>query len=321
MNPLDWTGPEFLMLYVPLLVAGYVVARIAGRPRFSPDDPLALGKRLEPYEVALLSGAETFSNAVVTSLIHRGVFRAESDRLVPSATPPAQLASLERNVLKATKGQPVGLFGLGSILEAQEALLRERLVRKGLLVSEPEALRSRRIRVLVFGAVLALGVAKLVVGLMRDRPVGILFDLLVVGLVVGGWTLGRVKRGRTPLGDKTLAALQKEHQALRTTVSSEGSARTLSGAELALAVALFGTTALASSAREPMRQHLQHLGGADGFTGHTPDFGSTGTSSVSISGGGDSGGSDSGGGGGGGCGGCGGGGGGGCGGGGGGSSD
>jgi uncharacterized protein (TIGR04222 family) len=310
MNPLNWTGSEFLALYVPLLLVGYVVARALGRPpRPPPVDALQLGKRLEPYEVALLYGLEQFRDAVAASLVHRGVFRIEGSELIASQTPPADLTTLERNVLRASGRQPLSRALLAEALKAEAARLRERLIQKGLLLSEQEKFSSRKLPLLVFGGVLALGFAKLLVGLWRDRPVGFLFFLLIVGVI--GWvSLLKSKRGRTPLGDQVLAALAAEHESLRTTASSEGSLPTLSPAEVALAVALFGTTALASTQLASLRQYLRptqtnaststDAGGAD------CGGGDIGWSSVS-SGGSDSGGSgDSGGSSG--CGGCGGGG-------------
>ncbi len=97
---------------------------------------------------------------------------------------------------------------------------------------------------------------------------------------------------------------------LRTTTSSEGSLPTLSGAEVALAVALFGTSALAATQMTPLRTYLQQptTTGADGAeaswslnsSGSDTDYGSSASSSSGDGGGGDSGGSS--------CGGCGGGG-------------
>jgi hypothetical protein len=166
---------------------------------------------------------------------------------------------------------------------------------------------------------LAPGLAKLLVGLARDRPVAILFIVLLLG--AGAWlSLLKVKQGRTPAGDRTLELLRQEHAALRTTLSSEGSAPTLSGAEVALAVALFGTTALATPQLAPLRQRLQPMtspSSGSSSSGGVDDIGTDvsscggGDSGGSDSSGSDSGGGDSGGGsscGGGGCGGCGGGG-------------
>jgi uncharacterized protein (TIGR04222 family) len=318
MNPLDWTGTEFLTLYVPLLVVGFFVAKALRRPPRPPGEPLQLGKRLDPYEVALLHGLRHFRDAVAASLIHRGVFRVEGNELLASKTPPLDMTPLERNVLRASGRQPLSPALLATALEPEAARVREQLIQKGLLISKDQDRETRRTPLILFGLVLALGVAKTVVGLSRDKPVSWLIFLLVVGFI--GWALiAKQKRGRTPLGDMVLADLATEHAALRTTAAAEGSLPTLSGTEVALAVALFGTTALASTQMMPLRQYLQPMspatstsgggdfgcgGGDTGWStsssGWSSDSGSSDSSSSSDSGGSDSGG--------GGCGGCGGGG-------------
>jgi uncharacterized protein (TIGR04222 family) len=323
MNPLNWTGTEFLTLYVPLLVVGFVWAKAMARPPRPPHgDGLELGKRLDPYEVALLRGVGPFRDAVAASLVHRGVFQVEGTELVVSKTPPADMTPLERSVVRASGRQPLSRTLLATALQPEVARMRERLIQQGLMFSEDESRARRRLPLLGFSAVLALGIAKVGVGIVRDRPVGFLLFVLTLGLI--GWvTLLALKRGRTPLGDRVLSALAAEHEALRTTASTEGSLPTLSGPEVALAVALFGTTALATTQMASMRQYLQTpppaastsggsgggdcgCGGGDSSWSSSDSSSSDSSWSSSDSGSSDSGSSDSGGGGG--CGGCGGGG-------------
>jgi hypothetical protein len=73
MNPLDWTGPNFLALYVALIVAialiGFLLRSIG------PHDPMpdAEAEKLDPYEIAFLAGGWPAAiHAAVTSLVHRG---------------------------------------------------------------------------------------------------------------------------------------------------------------------------------------------------------------------------------------------------------
>ncbi|MDY7230060.1 TIGR04222 domain-containing membrane protein [Hyalangium rubrum] len=257
MNPLDWSGTQFLLMYVPLMVVGYVVAWGLRRPSQQSDAaPDAIAQRLEPYEVALLKGFKTFRDAVTASLVHRGVFLIQDEELFPSTKPPSGMTRLEQSVHRAARGRSLARSELANILQTEAEPLREQLVRKGLLVDAKEAHEKRRVPAIVFGAVLALGAAKLALGLVRDRPVGILFFLLILGLI-GFVSIFKMKIGRTPLGDKTLKSLVSKHEPLRTTAATEGSLPTLSGTEVALAVALFGTSAMAASQMEPLRRYLQ----------------------------------------------------------------
>jgi uncharacterized protein (TIGR04222 family) len=257
MNPLNWTGEEFLTLYIPLLVVGFFWARSLTRPPHKPHgDVLELGKSLDPFEVALLRGVGPFRDAVAASLVHRGVFTVEATELIASKTPPGDMTPLEKSVVRASGRQPLSRTLLATALQPETARMREKLIRKNLLYSEDESRARRKVPLLMFSAVLALGIAKLGVGIARGRPVGILVFVLILGLI--GWVvLLSLKRGRTPLGNRVLRELAAEHAALRTTASAEGSLPTLSGPEVALAVALFGTAALATTQMASMRQYLQ----------------------------------------------------------------
>ncbi|HEX8701777.1 MAG TPA: TIGR04222 domain-containing membrane protein [Myxococcaceae bacterium] len=257
MNPLNWTGEQFLTLYLPLLVVGFIWAKSLTRPPYKlHGDVLDIGKSLEPFEVALLRGVGPFRDAVAASLVHRGVFEVEGTELVASKKQRTDMTSLEKSVVRASGGQPLSRTLLATTLQAEVARMREKLIQKNLLYSEDEARARRKLPLIGFSAVLVLGIAKLGVGIVRERPVGILIVALIFGLI--GWVLLlQLKKGRTPLGNRVLSALASEHTALRTTATTEGSLPTLSGPEVALAVALFGTTALATTQMAPMRQYLQ----------------------------------------------------------------
>ena len=135
--------------------------------------------------------------------------------------------------------------------------------------------------------VLLFGLAKVGVGLYRDRPVG-----LLVALVIGTFVLGALLEARKPLrtsaGDAALNKLRHSHRR---------AARAPLPSELALAVALTGGAVLAGTAYAGYGRTIP-----SGSTGSSGDGGGDSGGSSGDSGGGDSGR------GGGGCGGCGGGG-------------
>ena len=74
MNPLDWSGPEFLGLFFPLLVLAFMLAGVLRwrlrQPAPSSDTTLP---RVEPYEAALLRGPGALVEAAVASLAQAGV--------------------------------------------------------------------------------------------------------------------------------------------------------------------------------------------------------------------------------------------------------
>jgi uncharacterized protein (TIGR04222 family) len=289
MNPLDWQGPEFLSLYVPLLAGGFLVALLVRHLlRLPAGPPLWFGKRTEPYEVAALDGPDTLLEAVVASLLHRNVLRMEGSRIATGAALPADAAAIERSVFECAATGDVTLESLRRALGPDIEHYRQRLARRGLVLDDFRSPPTRLVPSLVYGAVLLLGVAKIFVGLSRDRPVVFLVLLTLVG-ALGFLVLGR-RPWRTRLGDATLKALREEHQALRTTAMAGNNSQVLNSWDLALAVGLFGPSLLVPMGYGDLRQTLRPASSGGG-----------GDSSSS----GDSGSSD---GGGGGCGGCGGGG-------------
>jgi uncharacterized protein (TIGR04222 family) len=315
MNPLDWQGPEFLSLYVPLLIGGFLVALLIRHLlRLPAGGPMYLSKRTDPYEVAALDGRDTLIEAVVGALFHRNALRLEGRRIATGDALAADAAPVERSVFECAATGDMTLGALRRALIHDIENYRRRLSQKGLVLDEFRARPLRLLPSLVYGAILLLGVAKIFMGLSRDRPVMFLVLLVPLG-ALGLLVLGR-RPWRTRLGDTTLKALREEHQALRTTATAGDSSGTLDGRELALAVGLFGPAMLVPLGYSHLRRtlHPTSSGSSGEISSSSSDSsscscGDSGDSSSCSSGGssGDSSGGSSDGGGGG-CGGCGGGG-------------
>ncbi len=256
MNPLDWQGPEFLSLYVPLLAGGFLVALLVRHLlRLPAGPPMWLGRRTDPYEVAALDGPDTLIEAVVAALFHRNVLRIEGSRIATGAALPADAAAIERSVFECAATENATMEDLRRALRPDIEHYRWRLSQKGLVLDDFRASPTRLLPSLAYGAVLLLGAAKIFVGLSRDRPVLFLVLLTAVG-ALGLLVLGR-RPWRTRLGDATLKALREEHQALRTTAMAGNTSRALNGQELALAVGLFGPALLVPMGYADLRQTLR----------------------------------------------------------------
>src|SRR5262245_58429038 len=92
-NPFDLVGPEFLWLYVPLLLLTVGVATVLRRHLREPTDAGEdLPAELDPYEVAYLAGKSPLAvNAALATLVHREQLEVSaSDRKVSirGALPP-----------------------------------------------------------------------------------------------------------------------------------------------------------------------------------------------------------------------------------------
>src|SRR5262249_45119281 len=119
-------------------------------------------------------------------------------------------------------------------------LLKEELRARGLVVDEAHNALGRLLPTLLVLGLVATAAFKITVGDLRGKPTGILTALGVAGMVV---TLVSFLRPlvRSRRGDRALAELRLRHAPLR----SAGRAEATPAPDLALGVALFGTTILA----------------------------------------------------------------------------
>jgi|CXWL01.1.fsa_nt_gi uncharacterized protein (TIGR04222 family) len=283
-NPLDWNGGDFLLLYVALIPAVALLSAVLRRG--ARDVGAGDASNLNPFELAYLAGGPARCvDASVAELLaskgadwdeHAKVLRIYKDA-VKRETP---LDIVARCI--DVDGKPDAV-----LKKARLALdpVRRRLEARKLLLDDAAVSRARWLSVLPLLALLALGGAKIYVGIARDRPVGFLVFLTFVMTIVTLIVLFK-RPSRSSAGDATLKLNLQRH---------ERAVRAPKDAEVGLAVALIGTAALSGTAYAQYHSVRQ------------PPTSSSSSDSSSSSSGGDSGGGDSGGGGGG-CGGCGGGG-------------
>lgn len=294
MNVLDLRGPAFLLLYLGLLAAAIVAALLVRWWLRGPGGDVAgRAPELHPFEVAYLAGGpKAVADAAIAGLVHRGNLAVDASigRILPSGPPPVGSTPLERAVYEAVQSNG------GRVGPVRKAVLETargtsgRLESMGLAVDASQALRVRVAPALVIIALFALGVAKVLVGLDRNRPVGFLIFLCAVTLIASIVFIAIPPR-RTRLGTRVLDRLKRQNAALRTTASR--APNTLANDDLAMAFALFGIGAFTFGPMSDLRRAMA-----------PPASGGSGCGGSSSSGCG----SGSGGGGGGGCGGCGGGG-------------
>jgi uncharacterized protein (TIGR04222 family) len=302
-DPLDWSGRDFLALYLALM-AGAVVSGLVLRTwlrRSAVGASRHLGA-LTPTHAALLAGGpQRAIDAAVAELHERGaiVWDADQQRLVRAAARtdlPAPLPALLRALVddhdpsRSTRAAIDALKPVAADLE-----------KRGLWIGREAARRIGRIAALPALLVLGFGASKVVLGVMRDKPVSLLVALCVLtAIFAAAMYFGRPRRSR--FGDAEVARLRTVHAAPRGAGADAGN--------LAYAVALGGTALFAGTALADWHQARAASSGTDSSTfGNTSNnasssdshsSGDSGSSSDSNDSGGDSGSS--------GCGGCGGGG-------------
>ena len=255
MNPLDLSGPRFLVLYLAFLASAYLIAALVKRGLNLPaGTPPPEAMDLDAYQVALLDGRECAVRAAVVALAQDGVLMLEHGAPTEGKPPRTGAHALERSVHATVRE---GLGALEALREKAEPVLErleESLRGRGLLRTERQDWCYRVLPLGLFLAALVPGLAKVAVGLSRGKPVSLLVMLLLMA-GLASWVLSRSSR-LTARGEGVQRLLRLRHEPLRVAVSAEGGLSTLHSREMALAVGLFGAGALALPYEDPLRDYL-----------------------------------------------------------------
>lgn len=310
-NPLDWNGPEFLTGYVVLTIAAALVALMM-RLMFAPEDSTEDAKSRKPldaYEAACLAaGPARAVQAAFAAMVQAdhlelvteeskswGIFNKKSDVIRQGKALPANAHQLERALYQAAAVPAKDLAPLTSAGMPIAKEINDELAVRGLVqAGAPPALNV--VSALIMAAPLVLGLAKIAVGVSRDRPVGFLVSLCVLTFIAAlAFLLARSRLSAA--GKVTLESLQARHETTRQFAAS--AANTLSPPDLAMTVGLFGAAMLATGPLASVHAMLPRASGG----GDISNTGGCGGGGGGCGGGGCGGGGC----GGGGCGGCGGG--------------
>jgi uncharacterized protein (TIGR04222 family) len=246
---LDLSGPDFLALYVQLIVAGLFVAGLAGLVAKLPiDGPDQRIHALVPVEVAYLAGgARNAIDAALASLVHEGRIGSGvgSRTLVATGDAPSgKRTHLERAVHAAVSPRETSIDQIHSSARAAGEAIAQRVEALGLALPQARRDGAGLLMAAPFGVLAAIGIAKIAVAISRGRfNLMFLFLLVavVVGLVAAAW---RFRPHCTFRGHLALRQLQNENAALGTTSRSAFGTSDLSGGDMALAFALFGPAVL-----------------------------------------------------------------------------
>ena len=297
MNVLDLPGPEFLQFYFLLLAfvtIGGVLLRFMLRgpggeiPQFA--------SHLDPYEIAYLAGGPRGTvDAAMAGLVHSGAVTVSKGgaKLLAGSPLPADAAPLSREIHRRISSGNGRISNLRRQARSLADGLAGRLRAMNVALMPGQARLVRFLPAALVGSVLLLGIAKINVGLSRHRPVSYLTMLcMLTGFIT--MVFAMKPSWRTRAGDRLLQQLRDRNAALRATATS--APQNLADADVAMALALFGPSVLATGALLDLKYALW-----------PPSSSGAGCSGGSGCGGGGCGGGGCGGGGcGGGCGGCGG---------------
>jgi uncharacterized protein (TIGR04222 family) len=250
-------------LFIPLLGAAILVGFGLRALAAGPSDLRAEEVQdLSPYEVAYLAGgAKGAAHASIASLLHTASLSIGTTDLKRNR-PLANGHPLERAAyaaVDADDGETVERVALA--VQSATDPLAERLQTLGLVPTEAGARRARLLSALPVALVLLLGVAKILVGLSRDKPVQILF-FLCIGAALAMFLFINHPPPRTIRGSRALVSIRAANPALKATARSASDR--LDPNDLVLAMGLFGLAVLSDGPLEKLRTVLRPPGSASG---------------------------------------------------------
>ena len=276
MNPLDLRGPAFLAFYVIAFIVAIGVAMTVrslfrrGGGTISHRQPT-----LGALELAYLAGGGPRTvQAALVSLAHRGAIAVDpKGKIVTKGnTPLPQSAGFEGAIFNIVRlFSPASPARLTAQCSSALRSLEAQLVGAGLVLPGGTRVLAIMMGYVILLIVPILGIAKIGVGLERNRPVGFLVMALVVSVVVA-LIVGRPFR-RTAEGDRVLKEQSQQHLGLKSKPSDA------SNDQLMLGVALFGPALLAGTALDSFHRPLRQAGSmGDGGSGSSCGGGGGGSS-------------------------------------------
>jgi uncharacterized protein (TIGR04222 family) len=248
--PLNLKGPDFLSLFAGLLgalilltIAVSVLIRCA---EYSHDDPR---DELDDNEIAYLSGkTPRLVGMIATRLSRDGHLEVAGDSgLLVQKTPlPLDTHPLDQEVVSLLN-QGRSLYQISRQIKPDVEPIRQRLAGLGLLVSDASNGWSRVILCVLSLSLVVLGIAKLVVGLQLNKPIGFLIALLFTAVLL--LVIACQAAHRSYWGSEILSRLTNEHSKLK-----KYGTELVGGQRLPLALALFGPAVLYQTEYERLRK-------------------------------------------------------------------
>lgn len=233
LGPFDLNGPEFLVLYVELALIALVAALAI--PRYLRPEGRS-GHRPGEDEIAVLAGGrDRLAEAVTVRLLGEGAAIVQAGGTIAIRDPRAGHTPAERRV--AALVSPAKWHDIHRALAGPAEAIERQLEAKGLWIDSTAARHLRLIQTAPLALLFLFGMAKWIIGSLRDKPVGILTALLFVTVVVAILRYAALDRC-TRAGKTALANARFEAARLRRAAPTD---------EAPLAVALFGTAVLAGS--------------------------------------------------------------------------
>jgi len=254
MNPLDWPAIPFLRFYVLLCLSVGLIIFLLRRVVKGAADPLSAGE-LNFLELAYLSGgAQRVADTIMVGLMTAGAATYDAKERLFSFQPAQTALPKELEPVAAQLGGWGSRQGVTSALHYAVEEIRDRLVRRGLVLRPERQNLVILISLALIVLLLLIGVAKIGVGLDRHHPVGVL-EVMVFAELIAGIIVARSGPIATAAGNKALSDSQLRYARL---------ARAPLAPETALAFAIAGAAVLVGTPFAAFGQSIRSQGDGSG---------------------------------------------------------
>jgi uncharacterized protein (TIGR04222 family) len=253
LNPLDWPAEPFLTLFVAVVALAVLIV-FAMRQAIKAA-PASLGyTTTDQVELAWLTGGRRrATDTVLVAFLESGSAKLEGSKFEVNPAGGSPPSGFLRFAGYVTAARSVADFRRA--IQPGLDQVHDRLAARGLVPSRAQLARLDARTMAIFAVPLALGVLKCIVGVNRDRPVGILVVLLIVTFGIA-LALVRNKPFRTQAGETAGADAQR---------GMARAARAPEENEVVLAFALSGAAVLAGRPYAPLLR--PSAGSASGCAG------------------------------------------------------
>lgn len=256
LNPFNLVGTDYLVFLIPVMVAALCLGLVIRNARKEPGFADGEGSPDLDWEAAAYLGGSyrRMATAGIARLVEQGAAEVstsgESVRKVGPPFSPSPVEAAVYAALPLRKDDASGMKELAAKVQAAGGDTARRLEDAGLTFTAGQRFGVGLTTALpLIGVLLVFGVTRLALGLGHGKP----SDYLALALAVGAGAaliLMVTRPTRTRKGDQALAALQTRHVLLKhgTTRAAE------EPGQAGMAVALFGTAALAGSGLAALHQ-------------------------------------------------------------------
>lgn len=242
-NPFELKGEEFLYFLIPMMVGAVCIGRVV-RSTFRKPDPQPGDDTVNVSweQAAFLAGSSPrLTTAAIARLVESGAAYIDGDVVLKANKPDLEPMTLVEQVvykLMPFGNKPADLKPVREAVEAAFGNEVAELEREGFFMPRNQVLKMMLATILPFLTVmLFLGLPRLVMGTVNNKPVGYLIATIILGGVLGTVLSVVGKYRLTRRGENLLVWIKARHKSKKHTDS----------ADVAMAVALFGTAALAGT--------------------------------------------------------------------------